>query len=417
MTVGVVTAGAGIGAGIAAFDGCELVAGDTGAGDTAVTAVFAWFPEGEGSMLVLLQPVETNAQSANRDPMTQPAPPNRPTSDRHHSFTATSLSMQPRNTAHTNRARLAGEALERPQTSATNALRPLGTSTDLFYRSHKKENIRAFLANRGKPWVSEPMMEAGRPGIGKSWVVLPFLLTALGCGGNNSKPTEPTGMLEVASVVAPIYGTTQVKYHTVRAGEPCDGATVDETLGPAGRGDGGAVFAFEPLTLPGGSYGLCATALGADGKAEPHCPVASLAVTVAPGVVSEVYLAVVCDPVVDPRTGHAYTVTPLVVSFLDASKAAIAMGGHLATIDDMEENLFLGQYFARHKWIGLWDTNADGVFEWMDGKARTFSNFCVGEPNRILGENYVEWGFGGKEQDFCWNNEVNYVRQGIVEYE
>ncbi|MDX2050760.1 MAG: hypothetical protein SFV15_00095 [Polyangiaceae bacterium] len=241
-------------------------------------------------------------------------------------------------------------------------------------------------------------------------------LGAMGCG------EADRGRLDVASVVAPLYAGVEVRYKAVPEGESCDGPAEGEVTGPATRGEDAyafyrLAFASESFQLPAGTYGICATVLDVNGRPEARCPTTAIQVSVSADVAATAYLGIVCDPVIDERSGHAYTVTPLVNSFLDAKVAAEAMGGHLVFIDDMEENLMLGKHFADRKWMGLWDEDGDLQFEWLDGQKREFSNFCIGEPSSHAGEHYVEWGFGPIDAGFCWNNEVVGVVQGIVEFE
>ncbi len=242
------------------------------------------------------------------------------------------------------------------------------------------------------------------------------------CGG---EPGPGNGQLKIASVVAPLYGGVEVSYVAVQAGSACDASAVGQVKGPASVGEYGALSrppgslarASELLTLQAGSYWICASVRNASGTVEERCPTAVAEVEVHEGRLASLYMGVVCDPVIDPRSGHAYTVTPLLDTFLDTKAAAEQMGGHLVYIDDAEENLMLGRYFGPHKWIGMWDERGDGSFTWLDGKPRPYSNFCVGEPNLLHGEYYVEWGLMGADSQYCWNNEVIWVRQGIVEFE
>lgn len=255
--------------------------------------------------------------------------------------------------------------------------------------------------------------------IQREWALLLglSLLTACGEPGKSGK-----GRIDVGSVVAPLYGGVQVSYKAVADGDGCGGKSEGQVLGPASRGEGPSWtviidWATESLNLPAGKYGICATVLDASGQPEPRCPTAATRVEVVEGSSASVHIAVVCDPVIDEAGGHAYTVTPFVDNYIEAKRAAEDMGGHLVFIDSRAENLMLSNYFSPRKWIGMWDENADGSFQWLDGKPRDYTNFCIGEPNFIRGEQYIEWGFGGADREFCWNNEVLGPRQGIVEFE
>lgn len=247
-----------------------------------------------------------------------------------------------------------------------------------------------------------------------------ILAFSFGCGDGGRG--EGSGRLEMASVVAPLYAGVEVRYKAVGDRKSCDSNAEGEVSGAASRGDGflrsyDFAYAREALELPAGHYGICATVFDANGQVEARCPTSAIKTEVVAGAASTAYFGIVCDPVIDERSGHAYTVTPLVNSFLEAKAVAEQMGGHLVYIDDMEENLMLGKHFARRKWIGLWDGDGDRTFEWIDGKQREFSNFCIGEPNAQAGEYYAEWGFGVAADNYCWNNETWGTLQGIVEFE
>ncbi|MDX2053940.1 MAG: hypothetical protein SFV15_16175 [Polyangiaceae bacterium] len=263
-------------------------------------------------------------------------------------------------------------------------------------------------------YVSRETMSVGQQRARCAFLTL---LLCGGCGG------EANGRLEVGSVVAPLYAGVEVRYKAVAHGEACDAPGEGEVSGPASRGPGldrlDYVFAFsrDYLELPAGRYGICATVYDTRGQLEARCPTSAIEVKVTANVTSTAYIGIVCDPVLDEKTGHAYTVTPLVDSFGEASTVAQQMGGHLVYIDDMDENMMLGNHFSRRKWMGFWDPDGDRTFEWLDGKARSFSNFCAGEPNTQAGEYYAEWGMGYADTSYCWNNEAYGPRQGIVEFE
>lgn len=75
---------------------------------------------------------------------------------------------------------------------------------------------------------------------------------------------------------------------------------------------------------------------------------------------------------------------------------AIALGGHLVTVNDAAEQAFLVDQFSNvngvqpHLWLGLNDVAAEGVFVWASGEPVTYSNFFAGEPNGFFPtEDYV----------------------------
>lgn len=122
------------------------------------------------------------------------------------------------------------------------------------------------------------------------------------------------------------------------------------------------------------------------------------------------------------RNGHYYRLTN-VMSWSDAEALAVQWGGHLVTINDREEELWLRSQFGSqtHFWIGFNDIGAEGIWVWAGGEPATYTNWCEAEPNNHSGENRPEdaaimnWAVGGTYGD-CWNDipSDGYSR-GIVE--
>ncbi len=78
-------------------------------------------------------------------------------------------------------------------------------------------------------------------------------------------------------------------------------------------------------------------------------------------------------------------------SWQDAQLAAMAMGGHLATVEDESENAFLLSTFSARvlgeapsgkvaMWIGLNDAGVEGSFQWVSGSSATYRNWNPGQP-------------------------------------
>jgi Ca2+-binding RTX toxin-like protein len=95
--------------------------------------------------------------------------------------------------------------------------------------------------------------------------------------------------------------------------------------------------------------------------------------------------------VFSPTTQHYYALTSP-TTWRNAQSEAVEFGGHLVTINDVNEQNFILQSFGNRQdlWIGLNDVKQEGKFEWINGEAVTYTNFNAGEPNNALGkENYV----------------------------
>jgi hypothetical protein len=86
----------------------------------------------------------------------------------------------------------------------------------------------------------------------------------------------------------------------------------------------------------------------------------------------------------NPGNGHYYTLTPP-GTLASARAAAAALGGHLVTIDDLGENLFVLNtflpLFSSPKWIGLSDEVTEGTFVWDNGAPVAYTSWDIGEPN------------------------------------
>jgi hypothetical protein len=106
------------------------------------------------------------------------------------------------------------------------------------------------------------------------------------------------------------------------------------------------------------------------------------------------HAAVLTGPVVNPANGHSYLL--LDHNSWTASEAeAIALGGHLATMNDAAENQFVCATFAtfggvdRPLWIGLTDQAEEGTYVWTSGEPITFATWEDGEPNNFMDEDYI----------------------------
>lgn len=91
----------------------------------------------------------------------------------------------------------------------------------------------------------------------------------------------------------------------------------------------------------------------------------------------------------------------------EAEANANALGGHLVTINDAEENIFLWNRFGSG-WIGLSDSETEGIFKWADGEELTFQNWMPGEPNDMApyggGQDFVHLHSNGNGQ---WDDQSN----------
>ena len=88
--------------------------------------------------------------------------------------------------------------------------------------------------------------------------------------------------------------------------------------------------------------------------------------------VAHATLSVVSGP--ETYEGHVYYMLEA-SSWTDAEASAVELGGHLVTINDSDENLWVigtfgGEDYAL--WTGLSDAAHEGTFEWSSGEAFTY---------------------------------------------
>ena len=98
--------------------------------------------------------------------------------------------------------------------------------------------------------------------------------------------------------------------------------------------------------------------------------------------------------------GHQYELVQ--GTWTEAEAAAVALGGHLVTINDAAEEAFLQTAFgARHLWIGMTDQAVEGTWEWISGEAVGYTNWAPSEPNDFAtGEDYAVMNWSGVR----WND-------------
>jgi hypothetical protein len=104
---------------------------------------------------------------------------------------------------------------------------------------------------------------------------------------------------------------------------------------------------------------------------------------------------VLSGPEVNSANGHSYYL--LTSDFWEPSEdAAVALGGHLVTVNDQAENDWVFDTFAlfggesRTLWTGYHRQAPAGPFVWVSGDPIGFENWFPGEPNNSTGaENYA----------------------------
>lgn len=129
----------------------------------------------------------------------------------------------------------------------------------------------------------------------------------------------------------------------------------------------------------------------------------------------------ISGPVLSPINGHSYYLLET-ASWTASEAEAVALGGHLATVNSAEENEWIASTFSmygdvyRALWIGLNDAAEEGTFVWSSGAPVVYLNWGPGEPNNAGDEDYVnilppfDWRYPG------WNDYPNIAGlNGVVE--
>ena len=105
----------------------------------------------------------------------------------------------------------------------------------------------------------------------------------------------------------------------------------------------------------------------------------------------------------DSFNGHIYYLLDG-KHWVDQEAEAIALGGHLATIEDAAENEWIWDTFGNAPlglFFGLNDATVEATWVWASGAPVGFTNFRAGEPN----SNHIgDEDFGELASDYKWND-------------
>ncbi len=133
------------------------------------------------------------------------------------------------------------------------------------------------------------------------------------------------------------------------------------------------------------------------------------------------------DWVTNRTNGHRYTIVDG-FPWEEAETNAVALGGHLVTINDYEENQWVLTNVVQPAtslpvWIGLHQLPGSpepaGGWVWSSGEIVTYTNWQQGEPNQYQGlqEDWAEM-FSMDTPRGCWNDvnlTMTRTRSGVVE--
>jgi hypothetical protein len=123
----------------------------------------------------------------------------------------------------------------------------------------------------------------------------------------------------------------------------------------------------------------------------------------------------------DVRAQSTYQLTSSPVTWLQAESEAVAVGGHLVTINDASEQELLMQLFGSVEdyWIGFTDQAVEGTWVWSSGEPVTYTNWALGEPNNSNDEDFAVMNWTPTAQVGNWNDLPNsgfsFASRGIIE--
>lgn len=126
----------------------------------------------------------------------------------------------------------------------------------------------------------------------------------------------------------------------------------------------------------------------------------------------------------NPTTGNEYFLTEAPSPWSQAQARAIAAGGNLVTINNVQEQKWLLDVFGNTEmfWIGFTDQETEGVWKWASGEAVTYTNWTATDPNdaQFFGNQFLggeDYAVMGWQQNGKWNDLPNHLfpARGIVE--
>lgn len=111
--------------------------------------------------------------------------------------------------------------------------------------------------------------------------------------------------------------------------------------------------------------------------------------------------------------GHTYFASNTSKTWMAAYNDAMALGGHLVTIESAAENQFLPT--NQMYWIGLTDQFTEGNYVWVTGEPVVYTNWNSGEPNNQGNEDFVHTNYLNA---YNWNDEDSgMTMRYIIEFD
>ncbi|MBP5180931.1 MAG: hypothetical protein J6127_06565, partial [Clostridiales bacterium] len=115
-------------------------------------------------------------------------------------------------------------------------------------------------------------------------------------------------------------------------------------------------------------------------------------------------------------TGHTYSYISSQMSWSDARTFAASLGGHLVTISDEAEQMFIQQSFPEtYGWIGLVGYGSD--YAWETGEPVSYTNICASQPNNYASNSAYGFLYTGQQWAFTENTDVEYHYGFYIEWD
>ncbi|XP_067435388.1 type-2 ice-structuring protein-like isoform X2 [Thunnus thynnus] len=108
--------------------------------------------------------------------------------------------------------------------------------------------------------------------------------------------------------------------------------------------------------------------------------------------------------------GRCFYYEPTATSWSEAQRNCRSLGANLASAHSIEELrviervIFLHTHWDPPTWLGGSDSNAEGVWRWLDGTPFDFTYWCPGEPNDNSSQDCLQTNYRGSSGDRCWDD-------------
>ncbi|XP_072232975.1 galactose-specific lectin nattectin-like [Leuresthes tenuis] len=121
-----------------------------------------------------------------------------------------------------------------------------------------------------------------------------------------------------------------------------------------------------------------------------------------------------CSPGWTNVNGRCFIYIPKPMSWAQAERNCISMGGHLASVHnaqeyhDIQRLILTATHASKQTWIGGSDAQQNGVWLWTDGSSFGFAYWCEGEPNNYRGwQHCLQINYSDSK---CWDDQTCSVR-------